>query len=55
MTQSSETEGVPPGYVYIPSLLPCAGFLNHHPYGKDLMRDTDLIPELLTDELPFTG
>ena len=55
ITQSTETEGVPPGYVYIHSLLPCARFVNLDPYAKDLMRDKDFIPDLLTDEGPFTS
>ena len=31
----SETEGVPPGYVYIHTPLPCAQFSNHDAYAKD--------------------
>jgi len=54
MTQSTETEGVPPGYLYIHSPLPCARLFNLDLYAKDLMRDKDLIPDLPTDEGPFT-
>ena len=54
-TQSSETEGVPPGNVYIHTPFPSTRFLNHDPYAKDHMRDKDLIPDLLTDEGPSTG
>jgi len=46
---------VPPGYVDIHSLHPCAGFFNLDPYTKDLIRDKDFIPDLLPDEGPFTG
>jgi len=55
ITQSSETQGVSPRYVYIHSPLPCARFFNLDSYGKDLMRDKDFILDLLTDEGPFTG
>jgi len=54
-TQSSATEGVPPGYVYIHTPLPSARFFNPDPYAKDHMRDKDFIPDLLTDEGPSTG
>jgi len=37
-TQSSETEGVPPGYVYIHTPLPSAWFFNLDWYAKDCMR-----------------
>jgi len=55
ITQSSETEGVPPRYVYIHSPLPCARFYNLDPYAKEPMRDKDFIPDLVTDERPLTG
>jgi len=48
-TQCSETEGVPPRYVYIHTPLPSAQFLNVDPYVKDHMRDKDCIPDLLSD------
>jgi len=54
-TQSSETEGVPPGYEYIHTPLPSARFFNLDPYAKDCMHDKDFIPDLLTDESPSTG
>ena len=54
-TQCSETEGVPPGYVYIHTPLPRAQFINVDPFAKDRMRDNDFIPDLLTDECPSTG
>jgi len=54
-TQSSETEGVPPGYVYIHTPLPSAQFFNLDPYTKDRMRDNDFILDLLTDEGASTG
>jgi len=49
-TQRSEREGVPPGYVYIHTLLPSARFFNLNPYANDRMRDKDVIADLLTDE-----
>jgi len=51
-TQSSETEGVQPGYVYIHTPLPCTDIVYLDPYVKDRMCDTDFIPDLLTDEGP---
>jgi len=54
-TQCSKTEGVPLGYVYIHTPLHSDGFLNHNPYAKDRMGDTDCIPDLLTDKGPSTG
>jgi len=54
-TRSSETEGVPPRYVYINTLLPSARFCNLDSYAKDHMRDTDFITDLLIDEGPSTG
>jgi len=54
-TQSPETEGVPPGYLYIHTPLPSARFSNPVPYAKDRMRDKDCIPDLLTDEGPSTA
>jgi len=54
-THSSETEGVPSGYVYIHTPVPCAGFFNLDPYAKDRMQDKDFIPDLLTDEGSSTG
>jgi len=53
--ESSETDGVPPGYVYIHTALPSARFVNLYPYAKDRMRDQDFIPDLLTDDDPPTG
>ena len=50
-----ETDGVPPGYVYIHTPLPWTRFLNLDPYGTDRMRDTYFIPDWLTDEGPSTG
>ena len=54
-TQSSETEGVPPRYVYLHTPLPSARFVNLDPYAKDRMCDQDFIPDLLTDEGRSTG
>jgi len=51
----SETEGVPPEYVYIHTSLPSARFFNVDPYAKDHMRDQDFIPDLLTHDGPSTG
>ena len=38
-TQSSETDDVPPRYVYIHTPLPSARLFNLDPYAKDPMRD----------------
>jgi len=54
-TQSSETEGGPPGYVYIHTPLPSARFFTLGPHAYERMRDKDFIPDLLTDEGPSTG
>ena len=54
-TQSSETDGVPPRYLYIHIPLPSARFFNLDPYAKDHMHDKILIPDLLTDEGPSIG
>jgi len=54
-TQSPTTEGVPPGYVYVHTPLPCARLFNLDWYAKDRMHDKDFIPDLLTDEGPSTG
>ena len=54
-TQSSETDGVPPRYLYIHTALPSSQFFNLHPYAKDHMHNKDFIPDLLTDEGPSTG
>jgi len=54
-TQSSETEGVPPRYVYIHTPLPSGRFFTLDPYAKDRMHNKDFIPDLLTDEGPSTG
>jgi len=51
----SETEGVPPGYVYIHTPLPSAQCFNHDAYAKDRKRDKDIDPDLLTDEETSTG
>jgi len=55
MTQSSETEGVPPGYVYIHTLHPSARFVNLDPFANDHMCVTDFVPDLLTDQGPSTS
>jgi len=52
---NSGTVGVPPGYVYIHTLLRSARYFNPDPYAKVTMRDQGLIPDLLTDEGPFGG
>jgi len=54
-TQSSGTEGVPPGYLYIHTPLPSARFFNLDSYTKNRMHNKDFIPDLLTDEGPSTG
>ena len=54
-TSSSETEGVPPKYLYIHTPLPNTRYFNLHPYAQDRMRDEDFTPDLLTDEGPSTG
>ena len=54
-SESSDTEGVPPRYVYIHTPLPSARFFNLDPYAKNGMHDKDFIPDLLTDEGPPTG
>jgi len=54
-TQSSETEGVPPRYVYIHTPLATARFFNVDLYCKDRMCDKNSIPDLLRDEGPSTG
>jgi len=53
--ESSESEDVPPGHVYIDTSLPSARFFNLDPYAKDRMRNQDFIPDLLTDEGPSSG
>jgi len=53
-TLSSETDGVPAGYVYIHTPLPSTQFFNLHPYANDRMHEKDFIPDLLTDEGPST-
>jgi len=50
--QSTEIEGVPPGYVYIRTPLPNTQFFNHDAYTKDRKQNTDFIPDLLTDQGP---
>jgi len=54
-TQSSETKGVPPLYVFIHTPLPSAQFFNLDPHANDRMCDKDFIADLLTDEGPSTG
>jgi len=54
-TQSSQTEGVPPRYVYIHPPLLSAQFFNLNPYAKDYMCNKNFIPDLLTDKGPSTG
>jgi hypothetical protein len=54
-TQSSETEGVPPKYLYIHTPLPNARLFILDPYVKDCMWDEELIPDSLTDEGLSTG
>jgi len=54
-TQSSETEGLPPGYLYIHTPLHSARFFNHDPCCKDRMRNKDFIPDFLTEGGPSTG
>jgi len=54
-TQRSETEGVPPAFVYIHTPPPSTQFLNFDPYAKDRMHDKYIIPDLLTDDGPSTG
>ena len=53
-SQSSKTEGVPPGYVYIHLPLANAQFLNLDPFAKDRKHDIEFIPDLLTDKGPST-
>jgi len=53
-SESSETDGVRPRYVYIHTPLPSASFFNVNAYAKDCMRDKDFIPNLVTDEGPPT-
>jgi hypothetical protein len=54
-TQSSDTEGVLPGYGYIDVALPSARLFSLDPYAKDRMRDTDFNSDLLTDTGLSTG
>jgi len=54
-TQCSETECVPPGYVFIPTPPPSARDIIHDPYAKDQLHDNDFIPDLPTDEGSSTG
>jgi len=54
-SQSSETEGVPPEYVYIYTPLPSAQLFILNLYVKNHKCDKDFIPDLLTDEGPSTG
>ena len=53
--QSSPIERVPLGYVYIPTPLRNALWLNLDPYATDCNHDTDFIPDLLTAEGTSTG
>jgi len=52
---TSETEGVPPGYVYIHTPLSNAQFFNLCAYAKNRNRHKEFIPDLLTDEGTSTG
>jgi len=52
---SSETDGVPPGYLYMHTPLTTAWYFDLDPYAKDRMRDKDFSPDLLTDQGPSTG
>jgi len=54
-TQSSGTEGVPLGYIYIHIPLPRAQCFNLDLDANERMRDKDFIPDLLTDASPSTG
>jgi len=54
-SQSSETEGVPPRYVYIHTPLPSAQFFNINLYAKDRKCDEDFIPDFMTDKGPSTS
>jgi len=54
-TESSKTEGVPPGYVYKHTPLPSARFLDLDSYAKDRMGEKDINPDLVTDKVPSTG
>jgi len=54
-SESSETEGVLPGYVYIHTPHPSALFFNLDSYAKYRISDKEFIPDLLTDAGPSTG
>jgi len=47
---TSETEGVPPRYVYIRTPLPSTHCINLDAYSKDRKRNKHFNPDLLTDE-----
>jgi hypothetical protein len=46
---------VPPEYVYIHTVLPNSEVFNVDVYGKDTKRNTDYIPDLLTNARTSTG
>jgi hypothetical protein len=47
VTQHTKMEGMPPGYLHIPTPLPSGHFFNHNAYGKDCKHNKDFIPYLL--------
>jgi hypothetical protein len=47
---TSEIEGVPPGYIYIQAPLHSAQFFNLDAYAKDCKRETEFSPDLLTEQ-----
>jgi len=47
---SYQIDGAPPRYVYIHTPHPNAQFFNQDAYAKDCKRDTDIMPDVLTDE-----
>ena len=53
--QSSQSDNLPPGYVYSHRPLPSAQFSNLDAYAQDSQHDTDCIPDMLTDEGTYTG
>jgi len=54
-TESSETEVVPPGYVYIHTPHPSTWCFNLDYYPEDCLHHKSFIPDLLTDQGPSTG
>jgi len=53
--ESSKTENLPPGFIYIHTPHCSARSFNLDSYGKDRKSDQAFIPNLLTDECPSTG